>query len=537
MKSKTSTDYVPLHKPNQILCGSGKIAIVTGWTPKEAIAKYLSPTEYAAIGALYSPSRGINFLLRNLIANPHLEMLVLLEATKEDKNAGSVVCLMDFFKKGFHLGQSDTRRTCWVINSPIKGYVDSEISSDALEKVREHFSGNRLIYTDTPESAISMVRLLSSKQVNEATLYWSPVQFPIPDVKTTIYPGPRYGHRIEGATIAETWIKILHRIRQTGTLRPTGYDGNWQELVDLMAVVTDEPEEFYFPEPNYLPCDRQTVDQYIPQILEDKPYQPGVKYNYAQRMRSWFGQDQIEAIIRKLIGEIDSASAVINLWDSGGVAHHPATGRRDGDSDHQHGGSPCLTNIWVRIVDRELSLTAIFRSNDMFGAWCSNAMGLRALQHYILAEYCMRVQCHLDGEMDLPYPVDSNAPRTLKMGPLITISQSAHCYDDTFESCDRIIEQYYPEIVKNELKCYHDACGNFVIEILNDRKIKVSQVTTYSGDLVREYQGSNPLVIGRKIVEDNPAIAPSHALYLGLELQKAATCNKKGSAYSQDCPV
>jgi thymidylate synthase len=31
-------------------------------------------------------------------------------------------------------------------------------------------------------------------------------------------------------------------------------------------------------------------------------------------MRSWFGRDQIEEVIAKLINEIDAASAVINLW-------------------------------------------------------------------------------------------------------------------------------------------------------------------------------------------------------------------------------
>jgi len=53
--------------------------------------------------------------------------------------------------------------------------------------------------------------------------------------------------------------------------------------------------------------------------------------------------------------------------------------------------SPCLNHIWVRVVNNELSLTATFRSNDMFSAWPANAMGLRALQQYILdaiAKHC-----------------------------------------------------------------------------------------------------------------------------------------------------
>ncbi|MEG4587213.1 hypothetical protein QUA54_18630 [Microcoleus sp. MOSTC5] len=70
-----------------------------------------------------------------------------------------------------------------------------------------------------------------------------------------VFPGQRYGYRIEGKTIAETWVKIIHRIKTTGVLRPTGYDGQVQELIDLMAMVTDEPPELFFPEPNYLPSE------------------------------------------------------------------------------------------------------------------------------------------------------------------------------------------------------------------------------------------------------------------------------------------
>ena len=35
-----------------------------------------------------SPTRGIGPLIRNLLANPHVRYLVILDATKEDKNAG-----------------------------------------------------------------------------------------------------------------------------------------------------------------------------------------------------------------------------------------------------------------------------------------------------------------------------------------------------------------------------------------------------------------------------------------------------------------
>ena len=47
-------EYKPLYKPNQLICGTGQTAIVSGWTVKSAIGKHLPSQEYGAIGQLYS---------------------------------------------------------------------------------------------------------------------------------------------------------------------------------------------------------------------------------------------------------------------------------------------------------------------------------------------------------------------------------------------------------------------------------------------------------------------------------------------------
>ncbi|BAT55174.1 thymidylate synthase [Nostoc sp. NIES-3756] len=489
----TQFEYKALYKPNQLIYGNGQVAVITGWTVKSAIAKHLEPQEYAVIGQLYSPTRGISLLIRNLLWNPHVRYLVVLNASKEDKNSGAGECLLDFFRHGFAEGVSDTGLSCWVIRSAIPGYIDIEVDAGALEHLRQSIK-----YSEA-KSINEAVSLIKSYAQEEAITPWgSPLEFPMTTVEPTVLPGPRYGHRIEGKTIAETWVKIIHRIKTTGTIRPTGYDGQWQELIDLMAVITDEPADFYFPEPNYLPIDRNFLQEYISQILDDAPYREGLKYTYGQRLRSWFGRDQIEQVIHKLIGEIDAASAVMSLWDV---------------KDHEKGGSPCLNHIWLRVVDNELSLTATLRSNDMFAAWPANAMGLRALQQYIR-----------DKIADI-------SKYDLKMGPLITISQSAHIYDDTWENADRLIANQYAVILKQ--RNYDDPSGNFLIEVDN-LEIVVTQTTSGSGEVVKSYRGKNPLNLLREICAASPAIQPEHAGYLGLELQKANQCIKLGKPYIQD---
>lgn len=500
----TLFQYQPLHKPNQLICGTGQTAVVTGWTVKQAIAKHLHADEFAVIGQLYSSTRGISFLIRNLLFNPHVRFLVIVNATKEDLNAGGCKCLLDFFGKGFTEGTSDTGRKCWVIKSRITGYIDIEIPASALEQLRK--SIEEPVEAKSISEAVACVKSYSQRNILEP--WGERLKFPISEIVPTIQPGPLYGHRIEGTTIAETWIKIIHRIKTTGTIRPTGYDGQWQELIDLIAVVKNEPRGFYFPEPNYLPIDRPFVQEYISQILDDSVKREGVKYTYGQRLRSWFGgRDQIEQVINKLIGEIDAASAVMSLWDV---------------ADHDSGGSPCLNHIWLRVVDNELSMTATFRSNDMFSAWPANAIGLRKLQEHIRDAIADR------SEYDL------------KMGPLITISQSAHIYDDTFDSVDRIINQHYQKIVDAERRRYFDPSysdcdpvGNFLIK-LEDKTIVVSQTTPGSGEITKHYTGRNPLKLLREICANSPAIQPEHSGYLGLELQKVFACIETGEKYIQD---
>lgn len=491
-------DYTAKHKPNQLIYGSGQTAVITGWMIKQAVSKYLHSNEYAVIGQLYSSTRGINLLIRNLLLNPHVHYLVILNATKEDQNAGACQCLGDFFRHGVEESISNTGRKSWVICSPVPGYIDIDIDIKSIEKLRHSIEVQEV--KSIPD-AIQKVKYYAQKETLPP--WGTPVEFPLTTVEPSILPGTRYGHRIEGKTIAETWVKIIHRIKTTGTIRPTSYDGKWQELINLIAIVTDEPDDFYFPEPNYLPIDRSFLQEYISQILDDAPNQEGVKYTYGQRLRSWFGKDQIEQVIEKLGKDIDSARAVMSLWDAS---------QDDNDSP------PCLNHIWVRIVDNELTLTATFRSNDMFSAWPANAMGLRALQKYIYNSLVKKTG------------------HPLTIGALITISQSAHIYDDCFENVTNVISSQYSKIVRR--KDYFDPAGSFIITI-QDGSIVVEHTTPGSGEVVNCYCGKSAHKLSQAIFTDCPGLQVSHALYLGIELQKAemALLMKKQFIYEQDKPI
>ncbi|ACB49733.1 hypothetical protein cce_0382 [Crocosphaera subtropica ATCC 51142] len=489
--------YTPHYKPNQLICGHGQTAIITGWTVRQTIAKKLNPEDYAVIGNLYSPTRGISPLIRNLLANPHVRFLVILDATKEDKNARGCQCLLDFLQQGFTQGTSDTGRDIWVINSEITGYIDIEIDANALETLRQSLD-YKLV--NSISEAINFIKEFSQQKNKQP--WGEPLTFPMMETTPTVLPGPRYGHRIEGKTIAETWVKILHRIKTTGTIRPTQY-GQWQELIDLTSIITDEPLNFYFPSSNYLPIKRDFINDYIGQILDDAPQKEGVKYTYGQRLRSWFERDQIQQAIDKLITDKDSSRVVMSLWDV---------------KDYENNDSPpCLNHIWVRIVDNELSLTATFRSNDMFSAWPANAMGLRALQKHIIEQ------------------INKTSNHNFQFGPLIIISQSAHIYSDCWEHADKVIETEYTRICQQ--KNYTDPSGSFLISIKNNQII-VEHITPGSGEVVNCYSGKTAKQVYQKIADTCPGLEVKHAMYLGSELQKAEICLVTNTDfYQQDIPL
>lgn len=469
--------YTPKHKPNQVITGTGSVVIVTGWTIKKRVSEKLEPHQYACIGNLYS-RRGLNFLIANILANPFVSHIALLNATKYDENSGSVQCLFDFMENGVSRGFDDYGGECWVVKSKISGFIEGTFKQEQLNQIRNNVKC--FVRTSTTELAEAVKGITTDGCCKK----WAePVQINFEQKNFLNLPGKIYGHCVEGKTIAETWLKIIHLIKTTGVIRPTGYDGKWQELINLMSVISDEPEDYYFPTPNYLPCDRESLENYVPTILEDSEYSKDVKYTYGQRIRSWFGVDQIELVVKKLIGEIDAASAVINLWDT---------------NDHVTGGSPCLNHIWVRVVDSKLSLTATIRSNDMFSAWVLNAMGLRVLQKHILDR------------------INSESDYNLLLGHLIIISQSAHIYDDCWEEADRLIKKYYI----GKRKDYDDPCGNFVITI-EDSIIKVEQTDPKTGQLVYTYTGKRANTIIEQITKNSPFIEAEHSMYLGCELTKA----------------
>ena len=108
-----------------------------------------------------------------------------------------------------------------------------------------------------------------------------------------------------------------------------------------------------------------------------------------------------------------------------------------------------------------------------------------------------------------------------ELGPLITVSQSAHIYDDCWENADALIRDRYAKAAPT----YDDPNGNFTVEWQeHPQKGWVIAVTQCSplGSPTRVWTGKNPTFLTRKIMAECPGLWVEHAAYLGGEIARAA---------------
>lgn len=476
--------FRPILKSSQLIAGNpdSPVAIITLWTPKEKVAERLDTASYAAIGQLYSAARGLNYFVRNLLANPTIRYVVV---TGNDRS-GSGRVLQDFFAHGVERGETPHGVPAWRVRSAIDGFLDLDLPAEALEDVRR---GVTVIacprVADLPPAVTGLDR-------GPAEPYAEPRHFPVREDTLSTFPAEKSVQVVRGQTVAETWVKLLHVIWRFGTVSSTHYESQQKEILNLISIVSAEDSDN--PDlPEFLHTTREGLDRYIPTVLEASPAGSlvddgtGPKYTYGDRIRAHFGVDQLEKIVEKLAREPESRSAVISLWDA--------------RTDWRGGGSPCLNHIWVRLADGVVTLTAVIRSNDMFTAWPENAFSLRALQGQIARDIASRLG------------------RDLCLGDLVIVSESAHIYDDTWESVQQILADHYPKIAAAD-RYRFDPKGNFIIEIV-DGRIRVEHTTAEDGEHIAYYWGDSAEELQRVLAEQQLISTQRHALYLGGELQKA----------------
>ena len=319
--------FKAVYKESRLILGNpdSNVGIVSLWTKGKKIAEKIDQKNYAVIGQMFSAERGLDIFVRNMLANPDLN--VILITGTDFSNSGRV--LMDFFDNGFEKGGKElTGKETWKVKSEYPGYIDLDIPSEALQELRE--TTKAVMVDDMEKFDFSSVKPPEKKRKKQILKKQNE--------ETKDYVGENTVYVLRHKYVAGVWLQMLDTIMKFGVRCGTHYDDEQKEIINLVSIITDEdPNNLVAPE--FLPCDKKHIEEYIPKVTTDF-HEKGTSYTYGSRMRSWFGKDQIKEAVAKLVRELNSRAVVVNLWDS--------------TQDLTIGGSPCINHIWLRVRNNKL---------------------------------------------------------------------------------------------------------------------------------------------------------------------------------------
>lgn len=462
------------------------VGVVTLWTERDVVKNALEAKDYCVIGNLYSAA-GINHMIRNIFANPHIRHLVMWGA---DMSA-SGVALKNFMTNGIDDSYN-------IVGS--RGEIEKELPREMIDLFRE-----KITIHDMRGQPIEKVTELVKSLKKETPFIDSPKIFPASEKSVTTWPSEQVGFRISAPTVAQTWLKVLNIVTKYGRIKSTRYasTNELKEVLNLTAIVTEEnPDDEYFPD--YMPFTRNELNGYYPEWMTARKI-PGMAYNYGDRFRNYDGLDQIESM-KKLLKERPDSKKIIAftykpVWDW---------------ENANKGDTPCIVMAIGGVQDKKFFLTIHVRSQDMFHGWPRNMFAARKMQKEI---------ADAGG-----YP----------MGELTMITHSAHMYADDWKNAENILEDNYLNERKHKTgyRFDEDPRGNWLISV--DRENKLILAKLFTPDMAAElvmFHGRTAEEVAYRIGDWELIPMTSHAEVIGIELSKAQIALELGIEYRQDRPL
>ncbi|MDP3057323.1 MAG: thymidylate synthase [bacterium] len=468
----------PIYYSDSLIKGNpeSEIGITTLWTPAKLIADKIDPKLFSVVGQLYS-KEGINFILRNILANPRIRYIIVCGT----ELSGSGKALVDFFAKGVDKDNN-------IIGNDFAA-IHKEIPLEAIEMVRKNVKCENLIGVADAEKIIEKIKNYKP----EGKPFSEPQTFPEPKNDLAVsFPGEDTVFPIRHKYIGGAWLEILKHIQRFGTIRNNFYGGSVREIFNIAAVVTDE-DSFnpkIFP---YMQVCKKEIEKYCQYILNGN--KGDEVYTYGERLWNYKGINQVEDVIIPYLKKYPTDRAAVAMMFDLAV-------------DHKASRAPCMCMVQAATLGDKLNLTAYFRSHAVFSGWVLNAFGLRRLQKYIADKL------------------------NLKIGTLTVFSNCAHIYDNEWSAAEKIVKDH-----GNNFEVILDPRGYFMISL--DKKEIVAKHYSPDGRFLEEFRqdGMIPksaMALYAKLAAANTVSVISHAFDLGVELEKAEFAIKLGLEYSQD---
>lgn len=472
----------------RILNRFGTVGIVTLWSPIDKVYERLASvgvevndqnTHIAAMGNLYG--EGFRYLLRNLLYNPQIDLIILYGRSRNE----SISYLPSFFDKGLEAYPNDIEYVPLDNGKEIKPVkiIGTDYIMDDLITPATFISPPRIVVIDSynEEGAIEVKEILKSYKPRVVSADRLFVDAPRVHVKT--FPSCRAGHTIIENSPLDGWKELVHRIFRFGK-KVKIKKGDRIELQNVKVILKNPVLE----EENRLREYGFKLNEFMKyqqDILSDKK---DFEYTYGNRIRKYFGIDCLNQVVNHLKDEDDDRKGYISLWDN----------LRDMRADH----SPCFVSLFFRKIENRIYLTATFRSHNVAKAWLENVYGLMALQNFA----AIKTNCDL--------------------GYITVISHSITLDPMYMERMTSVFEE-----VSRTALFKKDPNGYFKITT-SGNEIVVMHYTP-EGVPIDEYRGKKPTAIKQKLYRNNAISDINHAMYIGMELQKAHQAIVDGVDFSQ----
>ncbi|MFB6076482.1 MAG: thymidylate synthase [Candidatus Aenigmatarchaeota archaeon] len=428
----------------------------------------------AISGKLMTP-QGIERLVLNVITNPSIRDLILIG--KDISPFFSKNALVSFYENGIDKENNivDTKaKICKLSNMKEKftEYFREQIKNIFEVKDRDELKEFLSEYTKKEKFPRKL-------DISEEELSIKPS---VPEM-----PFSKSGYFVEAENIEKSWKEVLRTIWNSGK-EIKSQEGKTKEILNMVVHIREPLQK----EIEGYPLGPEELENYAESLVHPK-LGHNAEYTYGLRLRVREDRivDQIEQVIKKLKDNPSTRRAVAVLW----------VPEVDGKKDS---GQPCIISIDFKIRDGKLHLSAVMRSNDMYGAVPSNWYGLAKLNEFVAKKVGVRP------------------------GPITTLSHSAHIYFTDYPSIENLIED-------DETNDYlEDELGYFLIEI--DREENEIKVKFFDpeGKMCKKYVGKNSTFLRKKILKDGLISLKEHAAYLGEQLTKAECALKYDLKFEQD---
>lgn len=451
--------------------GWHRVAVVGLWTDAKKLRR--DWPDAAVVGPLRT-LRGIDLLVRSLLANPQIRVLVV---TGRDLSPGQSV--QKALEGLWTLTMSELNTMCrehgWPLNAMV-GFLGNPNDGEGLILVHDGDAEKLGEGTEEggPESPQKYaLRMAPTKDRPGGAIFLPP---PLPPENPEL-PAGLPGQRVTGRTLAEVWPKVLQEVLCFGDAVPTSYGGS-RELLNLVSVVEDPRGSIGSLSDGskhpVLGIFKADLDDYYTKSFMGKVPPEGVSYSYGSRLQ---GGDISHYTRPTAVGPDGSQ------WGGGQPVHHvdqTATVRqllqstpttraaylspwRPGEDAGKESGRPCLVGAWFRAtggpgrcyvcgqeatcearegapapwqpmcdthcardpedgerreVVRTLNLSVQFRSHDLHGAYPLN-----------LAACCL-------------WLCEEAKVHGMEVGTVTCLSMSAHVYDHAAEAASEVVSKH-----------------------------------------------------------------------------------------------